>query len=111
MRVPLIDEHLVAEGQATEIDFFGRSALVVRTDNRVRAYVNVCTHLGGPLELSADGSTFTCQWHKACFDSRTGSATCPPARADSRLIRLPIRIENGQVTYVYGEVDQPEVAD
>ena len=42
----------------------------------------------------------------ACFDARTGHATAAPARPDSRLIRLPIRIEDGQVTYVYGEPDQ-----
>jgi nitrite reductase/ring-hydroxylating ferredoxin subunit len=107
MRVPLIDEAQVREGQTLEIDFFGRSVLVLRTDGGVRAYMNVCTHLGGPLQLSEDGTSFQCQWHQACFDARTGQATCPPARGNSRLMRLPITVEEGQVTYVYGEPDQP----
>jgi apoptosis-inducing factor 3 len=107
MRVPLIADSRVLEGQAADVDFFGRSVLVVRTDGRVRAFMNVCTHLGGPLQLAPDGTTFQCQWHQACFDARTGQATCAPARRDSRLMRLPIRVEDGQVTYVYGEPDQP----
>ena len=110
MRVPLIDDAQVREGHVSEVDFFGRSVLVLRNDGQVRAYMNVCTHLGGPLQLSADGSSLQCQWHQACFDARTGRATCPPARADSRLIRLPIKIDDEQVTYVYGEPDQPSEA-
>ena len=107
MRVPLIEDAQVQEGQINEVDFFGRSVLVVRTDGRVRAFMNVCTHLGGPLQLGPDGASFECQWHHACFDARSGTATCPPARSDSRLIRLPIKVEAGQVTYIYGEPDAP----
>jgi nitrite reductase/ring-hydroxylating ferredoxin subunit len=107
MRVPLIPDAQVREGQVTPIDFFGRSALLVRTDGQVRAFMNVCTHLGGPLQLAADGATFQCEWHHACFDARSGRATAAPAPPASRLIRLPIKIEEGQVTYVYGEPDQP----
>ena len=110
MRVPLIHADQVLEGQANEVDFFGRPVLVVRTDGQLRAYMNVCTHLGGPLQLAPDGASFQCQWHQACFDARTGRATCPPARSDSRLIRLPITVEAGQVTYIYGEPDQPALA-
>ena len=107
MRVPLIDAAALVDGHVSEVDFFGRSVLVLRTDERVRAYVNVCMHLGGPLELSADGATFQCQWHGACFDARTGKATRAPARPDTRLIRLPVKIDDGRVTYVYGEAEQP----
>jgi 3-phenylpropionate/trans-cinnamate dioxygenase ferredoxin subunit len=105
MRVPLVPTDQLRDGQATDVDFFGRSVLVLRTDGQVRAFMNVCTHLGGPLQLAADGRSFQCQWHQACFDAQTGRATAAPARPDSRLIRLPIRIEDGQVTYVYGESD------
>ena len=107
MRVPLIAESEVPEGGAARADFFGRSVLAVRHGGVVRAYVDVCPHLGGPLELAADGRSFKCQWHGACFDARTGRTTCGPARPDARLIRLPTRVEDGQVTYVYGEADQP----
>jgi nitrite reductase/ring-hydroxylating ferredoxin subunit len=107
MRVPLINEAELRDQRASEVDFFGRPVLVVRTDGQVRAFVNVCTHLGGPLQLAPDGASLQCQWHHACFDVRTGQATGAPARPDSRLIRLPIKVEAGQVSYVYGEPDQP----
>jgi nitrite reductase/ring-hydroxylating ferredoxin subunit len=77
MRVPLIEDARVYEGQAAEVDFFGRSVLVLRTDGRVRAFMNVCAHLGGPLKLAPDGASFQCQWHQACFDARTGRPRAP----------------------------------
>jgi nitrite reductase/ring-hydroxylating ferredoxin subunit len=110
MRVPLIDNARIHDGQAAEVDFFGRPVLVLRTGGRVRAFMNICTHLGGPLQLAPDGLRLQCQWHQACFDARTGRATGAPARPDSRLIRLPVKVEDGQVTYVYGEPDQPPEA-
>ena len=111
MRVQLIEESKVREGETVEVDFFGRPVLLLRKEGRVRAYVNVCTHLGGPLQLSPDGGTFECQWHQACFDARTGKAIKGPARPDTRLIRLPVTVESGSVTYVYGEPDQPAEAE
>jgi 3-phenylpropionate/trans-cinnamate dioxygenase ferredoxin subunit len=110
MRVPLIADGEVEEGRVAEVDFFGRPVLVLRAAGRVRAYVNICTHLGGPLALAADGERFECQWHGACFDARTGAATGAPARPGTRLIRLPVTVEAGQVTYVYGEPDRPAEA-
>ena len=101
MKVKLADQTRIQEGALTEVDFFGRPAVLFQQDGRVTGYLNVCMHLGGPLEL--DGETLRCQWHGACFAARTGKATCGPARLDTRLIRLPIKVEDGEVFYVYGE--------
>jgi nitrite reductase/ring-hydroxylating ferredoxin subunit len=105
MKVPLVADAQVREGAVIEVEFFGRSVLLLRQQGHVRAFMNVCMHLGGPLQLAADGNTFECQWHHACFDAQSGKAVCGPARPDSRLMRLPIAVENGWVTYVYGESD------
>ncbi|HEY8492159.1 MAG TPA: Rieske (2Fe-2S) protein [Dehalococcoidia bacterium] len=110
MRVPLVEDARVGEGTPVEVDFFGRPVLVLRREGRVQAYVNVCTHLGGPLEVADGGRLLECQWHQACFEARTGRAVRGPARPDSRLIRLPVKVEDGWVTYVYGEPDQPRGA-
>jgi len=101
MKVPLGSEAQVANGELTEVDFFGRPAILLKEGGRVTGYLNVCAHLGGPLQL--DGESLRCQWHGACFDARDGRATCGPARPGSRLIRLPLTVEDGQVFYVYGE--------
>jgi len=105
MRVPLIEDARVPEGAPIDVEFFGRPVTLLRRDGRVRAFMNVCTHLGGPLQLAADGNTFQCQWHQACFDAQSGKALRGPAAPDSRLMRLPIKVEDGWVTYVYGESD------
>jgi nitrite reductase/ring-hydroxylating ferredoxin subunit len=101
MKVRLADEAAVKEGALTEIDFFGRPAVLLRREGRVRGYLNVCTHLGGPVRL--EGDRLECAWHGACFEAATGKATRGPAAPDSRLIRLPTRVEGGEVFYVYGE--------
>jgi nitrite reductase/ring-hydroxylating ferredoxin subunit len=101
MKVKLADQASVQEGTLTEVDFFGRPAVLFRQDGRVTGYLNVCSHLGGPLAL--EGETLRCQWHGACFAARSGRAVCGPARPDSRLIRLPLKEEDDAVVYIYGE--------
>jgi nitrite reductase/ring-hydroxylating ferredoxin subunit len=101
MKVRLADEAAVTEGALTEVDFFGRPAVLLLEGGRVKAYLNVCAHLGGPVWL--EGDRLECAWHGACFEAATGKATRGPAAPDSRLIRLPVRVEGGGVFYVYGE--------
>jgi 3-phenylpropionate/trans-cinnamate dioxygenase ferredoxin subunit len=68
-------------------------------DGRPRAYVNTCMHHGGPLARTGD--RFVCQWHGAQYDTKTGRALEGPVHPDARLILLPVRVEDGIVTYHY----------
>ncbi len=77
----------------------GREVLVTMLNRKPRAYVNVCMHHGGPLVL--EDERFTCQWHGAQYDSRTGHALSGPVKADARLIMLPTRVEEGMLVYKY----------
>ncbi len=88
-----------AEG-AKKVDFFGREALVFSRGGTPRAVMNVCMHLGGPLELRGD--RFVCGWHGAEFGC-DGVCTKGPAPTGSRLMFLPTRVEEGMLVYVYGE--------
>lgn len=101
MKAPLCAVADIPEEGAKEVDFFGRSVLVYKADGQPRAIANVCLHLGGPLECKGD--TFVCQWHGAEFARRDGRRLAGPARQDARLMTLPTRIEDGVLTYVYGE--------
>lgn len=83
------------------VDFFGREVLVYRVDGVAKAVANVCMHLGGPLQR--EGDAFVCAWHGAKFGCSDGQRLRGPARADTRLMFLPTRIEDGQLLYVYGE--------
>ncbi|WHZ24777.1 MAG: hypothetical protein OJF47_003889 [Nitrospira sp.] len=82
-------------------DFFGREALLMKVNGKPKATLNICMHLGGPMRR--EGGRFVCEWHGAEFECDRGKCLKGPADRDSRLITLPTRIENGMLTYVYGE--------
>ena len=95
---PLVD---VPHAGAKKVDFFGRVALIYRHGGEVKAALAICAHLGGPLELK-DGE-LVCPWHGARFDAANGACWHGPATAESKAMFLPTRIEDGVLTYVWGE--------
>ncbi len=99
MRVPLTPVADIPDEGAVTVDFFGREAFVLNVDGRPRAVMNVCMHLGGPLELQGD--RFVCGWHQAEYD-RGGRRVSGPGGAASRLMLLPTQVEDGTLYYVYG---------
>lgn len=99
MKVALTEVANVPEEGALKVDFFGREAFVLNVEGRPRAVMNVCAHLGGPLERQGD--RFVCGWHQAEFDLH-GRQLRGPAKPDSRLMFLPTRVENETLYYVYG---------
>jgi nitrite reductase/ring-hydroxylating ferredoxin subunit len=101
MKVPLIRvEDIPNEGTA-HVDFFGRDVLVLMVDGTPKAIMNVCLHLGGPLRREND--CLVCEWHSAVFNVHDGQRVKGPARQETRLLTLPTRIEEGVLSYVYGE--------
>jgi nitrite reductase/ring-hydroxylating ferredoxin subunit len=101
MKAPLCPVAEIPGDGVKEIDFFGRSVLVYRFEGEPRAIANVCLHLGGPLQ--AQGDRFVCAWHGAQYACADGRRLSGPVRQDARLMRLPTRIEDGVLMYVYGE--------
>lgn len=101
MRVPLAPLDEIPEGGTRKADFFGREVLLTRVNGRPRAIMNVCMHLGGPLEQNGD--QLVCGWHGAEWCLRDGTKLNGPGRTDARLLMLPIKVLGGVVTYVYGE--------
>ena len=101
MKVPLAATNELEEGQLKEIEFFGRSLLLTKTGPVYSAFANHCAHASGPLLL--ENGQFRCQWHGATFDPQNGMQQDGPRGTVSGLIRIPTRVENGQLIYVYGE--------
>lgn len=101
MREPLIRVSDIPQDGTVTAHLLGRQVLVTLLNGKPRAYINACMHHGGPLTL--EGETFTCQWHGAQYEARTGRVITGPVRPDARLIMLPTRVEDGVLTYVYEE--------
>jgi nitrite reductase/ring-hydroxylating ferredoxin subunit len=101
MQVPLCKlEEIPDEGIKT-VEFFGRELLVFKANGKPKGILNICMHLGGPMQRQGD--RLVCQWHGAEFDCQRGKALVGPAPPDSQLITLPTRIEDGVLSHVYGE--------
>lgn len=75
-------------------------------DGVLRAYVNRCTHMGGPVELH-DTGIFRCRWHGASFDPCTGAAVDGEAPEGTFLKPIELIEENGQVFAVLELPDDP----
>ena len=100
MKHPLCALEDVPEQGSKVLPFFGREVHVYRDHGAPRAVINMCLHLGGPLDFK-DGK-FVCPWHGAEF-ATSGGCLKGPAPAQSRLMVLPTRIEEGNLVYVWGE--------
>lgn len=71
-RIPLGSANNWKEGEGRQVKLVpGTSAYVFRYRGQMRAFVNRCTHMGGPIEL--EGGQCVCRWHDAAFDPDTGT--------------------------------------
>jgi nitrite reductase/ring-hydroxylating ferredoxin subunit len=102
MKHPLINVADIPEKGSTLVDFFGRQVHVYKNNGVPKAVMNTCLHFGGPLDFNAGECKFVCQWHGAEF-AADGTRQKGPAPAQSHLMFLSTRIEDGVLTYVWGE--------
>ncbi|MCB1546353.1 MAG: Rieske 2Fe-2S domain-containing protein [Hyphomicrobiaceae bacterium] len=76
--------------------------VIVRGDDGLRCYVNVCPHQGTPLETFPDrfldqhGRHLVCSTHGARFRVSDGVCVVGPCKG-ARLIAFPVRCEGGSV--------------
>ncbi len=78
----------------------GKKILVANVGGELKAYENICPHMGGAMRYGGD--TITCSWHGAQFDPKTGDGV---ANIDegAKLKTMTVIIENGAL---YWEVPQ-----
>ncbi|MCE9586023.1 Rieske 2Fe-2S domain-containing protein [Candidatus Uhrbacteria bacterium] len=75
-------------------------------DGVIKAYVNRCTHMGGPVALHG-GDKFRCGWHGADFDPCTGAALAGQAPSGTFLKPIEVIEENGQLFAVLELPEDP----
>ena len=77
--------------------YHDRPAIVLQSEDGIRAFYNICTHDGGCCALV--GRDLVCESHGARFNPVSGKALSMPAPLDSKLTPIPIRVE-GDAVYV-----------
>lgn len=87
---------------------------VVRKNDEVYAYLNVCPHAGRMLNwgpdrfLTKDRSLIMCAAHGAIFEISTGICVGGPCEGDA-LSKLSASVENGRVVVYAVRGDRPEI--
>ncbi len=89
------------ENELKSFSFATVKGIAVRRGDTVQAFVNRCTHMGGPLDWK--NGSFECRWHGACFTGE-GVACGGQAPEGSRL--TPIVVEREGDT-VFAQVELP----
>lgn len=86
---------------------------IVRRNDEVFAYLNVCPHAGRMLNwgpdrfLTRDRSLIMCAAHGANFEIDTGLCVAGPCLGDS-LSKLDTSVENGRVVVLAARGDRPD---
>ncbi len=92
----------------TKLFAYGTNQGIAYNDGGViKAYVNRCTHMGGPVELSRDGTSFRCRWHEADFAPATGEAIEGQAPRGTRLQPIVLEEADGQIYAILEFPDDP----
>ena len=81
------------------------NGIALNDGGTIKAYVNRCTHMGGPVELVNGKETFRCKWHFAEFDPHTGEAIQGEAPKGTRLAPIETMVENNNI---YGLLVLPD---
>lgn len=97
MKVPLCPIETIPEDGTKTAAFFEREVIALKVEGKLKVYLNICPHLGGSLRR--EGHKLICQSHNSEFDCRNGQCLGGPAHPQSRLLRVPVCIEDGLLIY------------
>lgn len=85
----------VQEGRTVSFRYGPSQGIALMRGGILKAYVNRCTHMGGPVELKGD--KMTCRWHQADFHPDTGEAIQGQAPQGTRLTPIELVHEEGDI--------------
>ncbi|WP_133500816.1 Rieske (2Fe-2S) protein [Cognatilysobacter terrigena] len=102
----LVSFDALVDGQPSEaeaqIDGAPESLIVLRTGDRVDAFLNICPHAGRRLDwapgkflLTREG-LLVCAAHGASFSLPSGECVAGPCKGDS-LRRVDVQVDDGEV--------------
>ena len=96
VKIGSVDE--VAPGKVRCARVGDRKVVIFNEKNRLFAYDDYCTHVGGPLSQgSYEAGVVTCLWHGAQFRVADGAPLTPPAGGKLKSHPLRIRADNVEI--------------
>lgn len=95
-KIPVAKVGEVAVGKAKTFRFGVQNGIAFNDDGVLKAYVNFCSHMGGPTELVPSG-VLRCRWHFAEFDPKTGERFAGQAPEGTRLKPIELVTEGNQI--------------
>lgn len=93
-KVKVVQASELRENAPVSFHFGPIKGIAFRRGGTCKAYVNRCTHMGGPVDFCRTG-TLKCSWHGAEFDPDSGSAIEGQAPPGSFLKRIELVEEDG----------------
>ena len=103
----IADVGAIPEGRTHTFRYGVHMGLAVNVRGEVKAYVNRCTHMGGPVELIGGKGVLRCRWHQAEFLPETGEAIAGEAPKGTRLTPIPIIVVEGKLYATLVVLDDP----
>lgn len=107
IRIPVARVGEIPVGGVKYVRYGIHQALVYNDGGALKAYVNRCTHMGGPTELARDG-VLRCRWHEATFNPQTGMRLSGQAPEGTSLQMISLQTENDEVFALYEIRDEFE---
>ena len=83
------------DGNLKRFKYKSRNAILINHKGEFKAFLDYCTHAGGPLTL--ENGELRCISHYALFDPETGCAKTAPAPKDSYLMEIKLSIEGDSI--------------
>ena len=94
--VPVAREGEIAVGAAKSFRFGLKNGIAYNDNGTVKAFVNFCTHMGGPVDL-VSGCRFRCRWHDSDFDATSGKRISGEAPEGTALETIPLHLKDGML--------------
>lgn len=95
--IPVAKVGEIAAGRTKPFRFGHANGIAFNDRGTVKAFVNACTHMAGPVDLVSGKDVFRCRWHQAEFDARTGDAIEGAAPKGTRLKPIELIVEGDQI--------------
>jgi nitrite reductase/ring-hydroxylating ferredoxin subunit len=95
-KIPVAKIGEIPSGKSKSFKYGIQQGIAYNDGGELKAYVNFCSHMGGPTELMPSG-ILRCRWHYAEFDPKTGQRLSGQAPEGTRLKSIELVTEGESI--------------